>query len=165
MKLESRVWGSKGHLQYLEDIGGTKFVTDFNLQSVKTFRTKMSLSHLNSYVKGGFVIGKYFPSEHFLLQAAEPWTSSAELRNLESCKTPRNLRGIPWVFKRNQTSEDFGAAVLLHLRCVLSNRVARYVLNAVRLARKVFRLGLKIIHSSIFTSFYLSGDVLINIPL
>jgi len=50
VKLESRVWGSKGHLQYMEDIGGTKFVTDFNLQSVKTFRTKMSLSHLNSNV-------------------------------------------------------------------------------------------------------------------
>jgi len=56
----------------MEDIGGTKFVTDFNLQSVKTFRTKMSLSHLSSYVEGGFVVGKYFPSEHFLPQAAEP---------------------------------------------------------------------------------------------
>jgi len=52
----------------MEDIGGTKFVTDFNLQSVKTFRTKKSLSHL----KGGFVVGKYFQSEHFLPQAAEP---------------------------------------------------------------------------------------------
>ena len=72
MKLESGVRGSIGHLQYMEDIGGTKFVTDFNLQSVKTFRTKMSLSHLSSYVEGGFVVGKYFPSVHFLLQAAEP---------------------------------------------------------------------------------------------
>jgi len=47
-------------------------VTDFNLQSVKTFRTKISLSHLDLLRKGGFVVGKYFPSEHFLLQAAEP---------------------------------------------------------------------------------------------